>query len=184
MKGIIQNGVIKGAGAAVNVPCGFVPSFVLLNNARGAVKTITVWNGYPVLGFDSGSYEILPGDKLTATAGGSFEVHSVTVLSGSWAGGDAAGFLEIRGDTGTISDNNTLDVAVTDGRAAFTNAATVDGTRVYFDADIDSEVGIPSTRFVTAFEGVPGETPKGFTLSAGSLPSGEYVRWTAFASDH
>lgn len=184
MKGQIASGVFKGAGAAINVSVGFVPSLVILNNSRGAAETLTLWNGYPVLGFDSGSAEILRNDLLVdASAGGSFTVVSVTLLTGSWAGGDAAGFMEIKAETGTITNNNTLNRRATEGRAGATDVATIDGAVTYFDIDIDTETGTPASRFVTAYEGVSGSAAKGFTVAAGAAVSGEYIRWIAFGSD-
>lgn len=184
----MKSGVIKGAGAAVNIDCGFIPNLVMLNNARGSAETLTVWDGYSVLGFDSGSEEILAGDMLQdASASGTFEVVSVTLLTGSWAGGDAAGFMEIVGDTGTITNNNELNRVAANPpgpvRTAASGVATIDGSVVPFDIDIDTEVGTPASRFVVPYRGVAGTTAKGFTIAAGAAVSGEYVRWTAFGAE-
>ena len=184
----MKSGVIKGAGAVVNIDCGFIPNLVFLNNSRGSAETLTFWDGYSILGFDSGSDEILPGDNMVdATGGGTFTVVSVTLRTGSWAGGDAAGFMEIVADTGTIANNNNLNRVAANPpgpvREAASNVATIDGSVVPFDIDIDTEAGTPASRFVVPHLGVAGTTAKGFTIAAGAAVSGEYVRWTAFGRE-
>lgn len=184
----MKQGAFTGAGAAVNIVCGFIPGFVVLTNPRGSTETVTIWDGFSTLGFDSGSEEILPGDVLQdASASGTFEVVSVTLESGSWAGGDAAGFMEIIGESGTITNNNNLNRLAANPpgpvREAASNVATINGSVVSSDIDIDSEVGTPAARFVVPYRGVAGSIAKGFTIAAGMAVSGERIRWTAFGAE-
>lgn len=183
MKGHIARGVLKGSAAAVNVSVGFVPDLVILTNPRGSAETLVIGAGYPILGFDSGSHEIMIGDTMRdATGGGTFTVETITLLSGSWAGGDAAGYMEIAGHTGTIANNNALSIVAREGRAGVADAATIDGTVTVMDMDIDTEAGTPAAVFVKEYDG-GSEASKGFTLAAGALPNGEYVKWFAIKAD-
>jgi hypothetical protein len=57
------------------------------------------------LDFDSGSVAPIAGETLTgATSGDTAVVVSVNVESGSWAGGDAAGVIELSSGTGVDDD--------------------------------------------------------------------------------
>lgn len=75
-------------------------------------KTVTFTSG--------GTYEVKPGDTVTgATSAATAIVMGVRLTSGTWAGGDAAGELFVRSDSGTFQAEN-LDVGAT------TNVATID----------------------------------------------------------
>lgn len=68
-----------------------------------------------------GTYEIVAGDTITgATSGATAKVVSLTLTSGTWAGGDAAGVLTVNRRTGTFQAEN-LNVG------ANTNVATIAG---------------------------------------------------------
>ena len=78
--------------------------------------------------FDSGSSEITVGETVTgATSGATGTVLAVELSSGSWAGGDAAGTIQIQDADGLFEDDEELD-----GSVAGDDAATADGeaTRV------------------------------------------------------
>lgn len=69
-----------------------------------------------------GTTAIAAGNTITgATSGATGYVQSVTLTSGTWAGGDAAGVITFRRKTGTFSAEN-LNVG------AATNLATINGT--------------------------------------------------------
>jgi hypothetical protein len=76
------------------------------------------------LGFDSGGTdEIVSGDLIEGeTSGAEGLVISVSLDSGSWAGGDAAGSLTLRRVKGMFENNEDLEVS------AVTGTATADGT--------------------------------------------------------
>lgn len=76
------------------------------------------------LDYDSGGVaEIEAGDTLAgATSGATAIVDAVTLDSGTWAGGDAAGTLMLRRKSGTFQDDENLNKS--GGQA---NIATVDG---------------------------------------------------------
>jgi len=82
------------------------------------------------LGYDTGASRISVGDTVTgATSDAEAYVAGVTLSSGSWAGGDAAGTLRLRRLSGVFQDGEALQVdeascAVTDGTASRTSAET------------------------------------------------------------
>ena len=75
------------------------------------------------IGFDSGgTSQILAGDTITGeTSGAEALVISISLNSGTWAGGDAAGTFSLRRVVGVFQDNEDLSVG------ADTGQATVDG---------------------------------------------------------
>jgi hypothetical protein len=77
------------------------------------------------LGFDSGgTNEIAAGDTLTGeTSSATALVISVSIDSGTWSGGDAAGTLTLRRMVGVFQDNEELTAN------AETGSATVDGNQ-------------------------------------------------------
>jgi hypothetical protein len=89
-----------------------------------------------LLNFDTGTSEIVAGDTITgATSGKTAVVTSVTLSSGTWSGGTAAGYLSIKNNTGTWTDNENITVlgtnrALVNGAAepSKVTVATADGT--------------------------------------------------------
>ena len=78
--------------------------------------------------FDQGTVEPAEDDTLTgASSGATGVVDEVELVSGTWAGGDAAGFITMTSPTGFDSDNHWG----TDGERATTPA----GGSVYLDGD-------------------------------------------------
>ena len=73
------------------------------------------------LGYDTGASRISVGDTVTgATSGATAYAAGVTLASGSWAGGDAAGTLSLRRLSGVFQDGELLKVGIT-------SCAKVDG---------------------------------------------------------
>ena len=68
-----------------------------------------------VLPFDAGQSEgpIKVGDTVTGAGGATGVVTAVVLLSGTWAGDNAAGYLFIKTKTGTFVDNEALSVSAT-----------------------------------------------------------------------
>ena len=91
----------------------------------------------PLLAFDTGSIEIEVGDTITgATSGKTATVTSVTINSGTLAGGDAAGFISIKDNSGTWTNSEPINVggvqrALVNGASepTSTTVATADGTQ-------------------------------------------------------
>ena len=92
------------------------------------------------IGFDSGgTIELKVDTKIEdATSGATGIVRFVELLSGTWAGGDAAGWIYFEKTTGTFGNNNVINRTKPTASA---NIATVDGT-------IEGNIGNGNTEFV------------------------------------
>ena len=101
------------------------------------------------IGFDSGGTTVLePGAKIEdATSGATGIIRYVEVTSGSWAGGDAAGWIYFESTTGTFGDNNQINCTKP---TTVSDIATANGT-------IQGNIGNGNTEFVvkTATGGTP-----------------------------
>jgi len=65
----------------------------------------------PLLAFDTGTSEISAGDTITGDSSGkTAEATSVTVTSGTWSAGSAAGYISIKNNTGTWTNNENITV--------------------------------------------------------------------------
>lgn len=74
----------------------------LVNTADSAYITNT-----QIAYTSGGTYQVAVGDTITgATSGVTAKVTGVTITSGSWAGGDAAGTLNLSGQSGNFSAEN------------------------------------------------------------------------------
>ena len=84
------------------------------------------------IAFTSGGTErIKPGQTLTgATSAATCVVIGVRITSGTWAGGDAAGFLFVRSDTGTFQSEN-LNNTTTGTSNVATIAAALDAAGLF-----------------------------------------------------
>lgn len=112
------------------------------------------------LAFTSGSEEVEVGDSITgATSGATAYVCGVSVSSGTWAGGDAAGNLTLRRKSGDFSNENLdvggdVNVASTNGSISAQNALA----RVTSDLADD----------IDYVDGGTDEPPDGSAVSAGT----------------
>lgn len=68
---------------------------------------------YWILGFDNGSVEVTAGDVVDGATGTGLAVIDAVLESGSYAGGDAAGYLVLTEVTTGFVDNETLSVSAT-----------------------------------------------------------------------
>jgi len=86
---------------------------LLINSGFGVWSQSDDNKGLGTLSFDSGSVEPQVGETLTgATSGATGKVISVTVTSGSWGGGDAAGTIELGACDGRFNDNEDVNGSV------------------------------------------------------------------------
>lgn len=170
------SGETVGNGAAINVELGWIPDRVEVVNATDGDK-ITI--GFPnrmVIPFTSGgTTEIAAGDEITgATSGATATIKTVLLYSGTWAGGDAAGFFIIERQflTGTFQSEN-VDVG------SDSNLATVTAN-VTHSVDIDTEVA--SATGNAALTGYVGDdsNAKGFTIGSTVAEEAKLLRWTAW----
>jgi len=137
-----------------------VVSELILGDLIEAMTGI-VWT----LGFTSGgTYEIEAGDAIEgATGGATAYVVGVSLSSGSWAGGDAAGTLTLRRSTGTFQAEN-LDVGANSNVAAIAGEPTGSGP-------IDTTTGGLADAIEYAGGGID-EYPEGADQTTGVL-----TRW-------
>jgi len=99
----------------------------------------------------------------------------VEVYSGTWAGGDAAGFFVVRGEdiVGTFASENVIGEA-----AGATNDATVT-VQVVHGYDSDTE-GAADNAGIVPYVGVLGTNSKGFTIASGLATEAKLLRWAAW----
>ena len=98
-----------------------------------------------------GTYEILPGDTITgATSGNTARVVSLTLTSGTWAGGDAAGTFTLDDRDGALQAENlnvggNLNEATVAGDSVAVAAADIPGVAMTRNLEIvSSELTWPS----------------------------------------
>lgn len=107
---------------------------------------------YSTQAFDTGTAEIAAGDTVTGTSATGLVV-SVSVSSGSWAGGDAAGTLVLTSVTGAWADND--DIQVSAATKAKASAATVAGSIA--DDDYTTRLTAARAALRALIQKVPGE---------------------------
>jgi hypothetical protein len=102
------SGLIVGNGAAINMSLGWYPDWVQVTNLTdGDVFTANSLSRLAFAFTSGGTTEIVAGNLCTgATSGSQFYVSAVLLSSGTWAGGDAAGFFITEEQTGTIASEN------------------------------------------------------------------------------
>lgn len=178
MKGIIKTGYLVGNGAAQNISLGFVPDYVKIVNVTDGDKIYEGFIGpHEVVPFSSGgTTEIVAGDVITgATSGATGVVREVLLYSGTWAGGDAAGFFVVGGRDGTFGSEN---VYVGTG----TNDATVTAA-VTHTVDIDTEVASATgTSAITRYDGST-SAAAGFTIGSVIAEEAKLLRYMAVRGD-
>lgn len=111
--------VLRVQGAAVY---GASSPDVIAEQIRSDVEEALTCPQWTVTYTSGGTYQVVAGNTITgATSGATGYVQSVTLASGTWAGGNAAGTMVIRRKTGTFAAEN-VNVGAT------TNVATVSAT--------------------------------------------------------
>ncbi|KKL70932.1 hypothetical protein LCGC14_2099980 [marine sediment metagenome] len=177
-----RSGITVGNGAAINVELGWIPDRVEVYNAT----TGTPYNvGFPnlmVIPFSGGgTNEISVGDTITGqTNGATAIIKQVLLYSGTWAGGDAAGFFTAERDD--IVGTFTSEAVVS---SASSSSATDDA-----DVTVQAIHGFTSTGAIAAantsiiaYVGVAGSNAKGFTIASGLAVEAKVLRWAAYRDD-
>ncbi len=163
---------VRGTGAAINVSLGYYPDKVEIYNLTDGDKIhhCHLMGGRMVMVFSSGDGEIQAGDTIKgATSLATGVVKDVILDTGSWAGGDAAGWLVLEFDTvvGTFASEaifvlRSADGVVGDGADDATGAAIAT-----FNQDIDTEVAAATGNAgVSHYAGVAGSAAKGITIGS------------------
>lgn len=190
-------GLHVATGGPDNVQVGFIPDVVKLYKINGTVPEVNIWIRLKVCAFTSGgTYEIKPGDTIQgATAKGvRAEVQKVAVTSGTWAGGDAAGFLfwqdwnqngtfgsedvDLLAGGGTVSGGGGVHIA---------NVATVAAQSELANFVLAGNATPASTSYtkvtpangIQPYAGTIGGANEGFTLTATLATAGDIWWWEA-----
>lgn len=165
----IATGYQVGNGAAINVELGWIPDTVEIWNLTDGDRADKAFlgGGKKIMPFSGGgTSEIEVGDTITgATSGATAKVVEILLYSGSWSGGDAAGFFVVRDLDGTFGSEN---VKLPGG----TDDATVTAAVNHSFSIIDSGSGATDIAATTgngaiaAYEGTSAGYKQGFTIGS------------------
>jgi hypothetical protein len=190
MKGQPVIGYTVGNGAAINVELGFIPDLVQVWNLTDADEVHTAFLGgdrYVVPFSSGGTTEVAAGATIKgATSNATATVVQVLLYSGTWAGGDAAGFFVVRDVVGTFGSEN---VYVSSDTTSGTNDATVTANVNHTVAIIDSGSGTTVLSLTTGndalskYVGSVGSAAKGFTIGSGIAEEAKLLGYAAWRSD-
>ena len=183
MMGQIKVGITVGNGAALNIELGWVPDFVSLYNATDGDLITNAFLNWVVPFTSGGTTEIAAGASIRgATSGATAVVKAIHLYSGSWAGGDAAGFIElVEGSlVGTFGSEN---VYVQNDATAGINDATVTANVVHNVAIAAAAAGATGNSAISRYEGSAGSASKGFTIGSSIATEAKVLRYFAVRSD-
>lgn len=182
MVGRIKEGWLVGDGAAQNVSLGWYPSRVdVINATDGDLISSAYLSHYHMAYSSGGTTEVTAGMKIKgATSGATARVKEVLLSSGTWAGGDAAGFLILDNVSGTFSSENVyIDSDDTSG----TNDATVTANET---TSLAIALAVASGGVNATITRYAGSTTAaiGFTIGSTISEEAKLLRWIAVAADH
>lgn len=189
-----NDGFIIGTGAARNIELGFVPSWVRIVNLTDADKVYEGPIAEAIAFDDGGTAEITAGMRIDAADDGwRGIVGQVLLASGSWEGGDAAGWIVFEPGTlegaANIGNNDVIhasDQADVKGPATDTDVAAAglvavgvehDPTNTTDGSKMDPESGL------TAYYGSHASAARGFSISAAISEDGKLLGYQAWAKD-
>ncbi len=182
-----RSGCAVGNAAAINIQLGWIPDRVEVYNATDGDNVVRCWPNLLVLPFSGGgTNEIKAGETITGVTAttATARIKEVLLYSGTWAGGDAAGFFTFeRQDWSGInfgSENIVGEVA------GATNDATVTIQVIHGyvmnDGDAVALVSTAATQ-VIAYKGTLAANSKGFTIGATVAEEAKLLRWSAWRDD-
>ncbi len=185
-QGQVATGFLRGTGAAINVELGWIPDFVMLINLTDGDE-IYANNLKKVLAFTSGSTEVKAGDKLHGnTSDATAIIDQVILDSGSWAGGDAAGFIILRPATlGSVSFSAAETAYREDVDSDGDDLLTLTAAENQDGINIAAAVAATTTAAtnITEYVGSRGSNAKGFTVGATVSEDGDLFTYLAFRGD-
>lgn len=172
----IKTGITVGNGAAINIELGFIPDMALVYNATdGDLITGGFLNDMVIPFSGGGTTEVAVGDTITgATSGATAVVSQVLLYSGTWSGGDAAGFFVAKRQdiTGTFGSENVY----TSG----TDEATVTVQVAHSFASAAAVAAATGNDALSAYTGSSGSASEGFTIGSSVAEEAKLLRWIAF----
>lgn len=183
-----KSGYLVGNGAALNVPLGWIPDFVQVWNLTDADENHSAFlgGGKQVIPFSGGgTTEIAVGDTIWGvTSNASARVQEVLLYSGTWAGGDAAGFMivdKVNGTFGSENVNNVSDSSSADYATVTVNVnhtvSTIDSGSGATDLALQTHGGNDA---IGQYAGSSGSESEGFTIGSGIAEEAKllgYVAW-------
>lgn len=183
MSGHIKHGMVVGNGAALNVELGFIPAFVMLFNSTDGTPVTTAFLQWVIPFSSGGTVEVTAGARIKgATSGATAIVQAAMLYSGTWAGGDAAGFFVVQEGslTGTFGSEN---VFIDSDEVSGINDATVTANVVHnisIDTEAASETGNAA---ISRYEGSASGAGKGFTIGSTIATEAKLLRYIAYQGD-
>jgi hypothetical protein len=181
MKGNPASGITLGNGAAINIPLGWIPSFVQVWNVTdGDIVTSSFIDPYTMTFTSGGTHEIAAGDTIKgATSGATAFVSAVILSSGSWAGGDAAGIFVLDKIVGTFQSEAVYEIS---DSISGTDDATGAAQAVH-SVKIDTAAAtVTTTSALLPYVGTS-LIPKGFTIGSVVAEEAKILRWMAWRAD-
>lgn len=193
----MHHGFHLATGGPDNIQVGFIPDVVELYSVGRAVPVINVWIRMKFCAFTSGgTYEVKAGDVLQgATAVGvRAEVQKVYLTSGTWAGGDAAGYFlwqdwQQNGTFGSENVNVLYQGGTVSGGGGVgtSNVATVTAQTELGNFVLAGNATPASTSYtvvtpasgIQPYSGTIAGTNEGFTITADLATAGEIWFWRA-----
>lgn len=167
------SGYSLGTGSALNVEVGYIPDVVDVYNLTDGTPITRAFLTRIIPFTSGGPTEIVAGNKIIgATSHATAIVGRVILVSGTWAGGDAAGFFVIANEelTGTFGSENVL---VGSG----TNDATVTAAVTYNVATAAAAASATGNAAISPYRGVAGTNARGFTMGSTVSVSGKLLGW-------
>lgn len=179
-----KSGLTVGNGAAINIELGWVPDLVrVINVTDGDIITEGYPNKQAIPFSGGGTLTVAVGDTIKgATSAATAVIEQILLYSGSWAGGDAAGFFVIDRDTltGTFQSEN---VYVSSDTTSGIDDATVTAN-VTHSVKIDTAVaGVTTTSAILPYAGSAASNSKGFIIGSVVAEEAKLLRWFAWRDE-
>lgn len=179
--GNIRTGHLVGGGAAVNVSLGWVPNRVDVFNLTDGTKFVVGFPGAMVAFTSGGTATPVAGQRITGITSGAYaKIKDIVLASGTWAGGDAAGYFICDADevVGTFQSENVTFSGQPAAEDDATVAAQVEHS-IYTATTAGPVSGSAATTGIASYVG-DSTHAKGFTIGSTVAASGKLLRWEAF----
>ncbi len=177
-----KTGYVVGNAAAINVELGWIPDRVEVFNATDGDKVTVAFLDTWIIPFSGGGVAtIAAGDTITGrtNTGVSAIIEEVLLYSGSWAGGNAAGFFIVKRDNqvGTFGGE---DVEVNDSG---NNDATITANVIQCYNDLTTVASKTGNDALAGYIGTLGDKSKGFTIGSTVAEEAKLLVWSAWRND-
>lgn len=184
MSGHVKIGMTVGNGATLNVELGFVPAFVQLFNATDGDLITTAWLQWVIPFTSGGTTEVTAGARIKgATSNATAIVESVLLFSGTFAGGDAAGFFVVQ-EGSLVGTFGTESVFIDSDSTSGADDASVTVNVVHNVAENSAAVASATgTSAISRLEGTAGVSGKGFTIGSVIAEEAKLLRYIAFQGE-